>query len=168
MSRVISLRLQESQLERLERLARRLERPRNATAAVLIEEALRMAEFGQIYFRDSPVGRQAYVQGSGLAVWEVMLIARAYGGDSALTAEHLGWPVGRVQATFDYAAAFREEIDAALADNDAYDFDRVSRMLPQTELFVVDGGDDDPQELTAAEGGRDGRGAECGAAPSIG
>ena len=35
-----------------------------------------MSEYALIDFRDSVVGRQAYMQGSSLAVWEVMMIAR--------------------------------------------------------------------------------------------
>ncbi len=30
------------------------------------------------------------------------------------------------------------EIEAAIADNDAYDFETVKRMLPQAELYLVD------------------------------
>jgi hypothetical protein len=78
-----------------------------------------MAEFGHIVFRDSPAGRQAYVMGSSLAVWEVVFVARDYGGDPAQTARHLRWPLVRVQATLAYAEAFPDDIEAAIADNDA-------------------------------------------------
>lgn len=137
MSRVVSLRLQEPQMERLGRLARRLGRTPSETAALLIEEALRMAEFGHITFRDSPVGRQAYVLGTSLAVWEVVLVARSYDGDAERTAAHLRWPPIRVQAALRYAAAYPDEIELALADNAAYDFAAVSRMLLQAERFVA-------------------------------
>lgn len=130
MSQVLSMRLQEGQMERLRRVARRMGRTLGETGALLVEEALRRAEFGHIEFRDSPVGRQAYVQGSSLAVWEVVRLARDYGMDAARTAEHLEWPEFRVQAALNYAAAYPEEIEAAIEDNAAYDWESVSRMLP--------------------------------------
>ena len=138
MSRVLSLRLRDQQLERLGRVARRLGRTPSEVAALLLEEALRMAEFGYITFRDSPVGRQAYVQGTSLAVWEVVMVARWHDGDAQQTAIYLNWPLVRVQAALQYAAVYPDEIEAAIADNDAYDFETVKRMLPQAELYLVD------------------------------
>jgi len=41
----------------------------------LIEEGLPHAEFPAIEFRDSAAGRQAYVVGSRLAVWELLMEA---------------------------------------------------------------------------------------------
>ena len=98
-----------------------------------------MAEFGPIVFRDSPAGRQAYVMGSSLAVWEVVFVTRDYGGDPVQTARHLHWPLVRVQAALAYAEAFPDEIEAAIADNDACDFTTLKQMLPQAEMFVASG-----------------------------
>lgn len=111
--------LPDDQAERLQRLARRLGRTR--------EEA-------GITFRDSAVGRQAYIQGGGLAVWEVIMLLRERGGDVEKTADYLSWPVIRVQAAANYAAAFPHEIDAALADNDSYDEHKLRAVLPQTRV----------------------------------
>lgn len=137
MSRVLSIRFQDDQVQRLGRIARRLGKRPSETVTVLVEEALRMAEYRHIEFRDSIVGRQAYVKGSSLAVWEVAMVARDYGGDEERVAAHLHWPVTRVRAALRYVADFKAEIDAAIADNDAYDFAAVSRLLPQTEPFSV-------------------------------
>ena len=135
-SKVVSLRLREGQVERLQRLARRMGRTASETAAILVEEALRQSEFGIIESRDSPVGRQAYVIGSSLAVWEVVMVARAYGGDEQRTAEHLGWPAAKVKAALHYAAAYPAEIADALADNQA-GAEELSRRLPSLEIFTV-------------------------------
>lgn len=140
MSQVLSIRLQDGQAERLGRMARRLGRSKGETGALLIEEALRRSEYAFIDFRDSVAGRQAYIQGSSLAVWEVVMIVRAYNGDVERAAKHLRWPAVHVQAAMNYAAAFPGEIDTALADNAAYDAAMVGRMLPQTRVFtMVDG-----------------------------
>lgn len=137
MSHVVSLRFQKEQMTRLRRLSRRLGRKPSETGALLVEEGLRRAEFGHIDFRDSPAGRQAYVQNTSLAVWEVIMVARAYQMDPKRTARHLGWPLPRVQAAFKYAEAFPEEIEAALEDNAAYGFEGISRMLAQATEFVA-------------------------------
>jgi hypothetical protein len=137
MSHVVSMRLKEGQMERLRRVARRLGLTPSETSARLVEEALRRGEFAFIDFRDSAVGRQAYLQGSSLAVWEVVMVAQCYDLDPERTAAHLRWPVVRVQAALNYARAFPEEIDAAIRDNDAVDFEALSRMLPQATQFVA-------------------------------
>lgn len=55
-------------------------------------------------------------------------------------AKHLQWPVQRIHAAVNYAAAYSDEIDTAITDNEAYDAERVSRMLPGTRvLTMIDG-----------------------------
>jgi hypothetical protein len=108
--------------------------PSDASAR-LVEEGLRRSEFAFIDFRDSPVGRQACIQASTLAVWEVILLVRSYKGDLTATAKHLQWPLAKVKAAAYYAEAFPEEIDQALAENDATDFTALKRMLPQAVTF---------------------------------
>lgn len=137
MSNVLSMRLKEGQMERLRRIARQLGRTPSEAGARLLEEGLRRNDFAFIDFRDSPVGRQAYVHGSSLAVWEVVMVARCYDLDPERTAEHLSWTVPRARAALNYAAAFPEEIEAALRDHDARDFAGLSRLLPQAELFLL-------------------------------
>jgi uncharacterized protein (DUF433 family) len=105
-------------------------------SAKLVEEGLRRSEFAFIDFRDSPAGRQACIQGSTLAVWEIMLLTRSYKADVAAVAKHLGWPLGKVQAAVHYAEAFPEEVDEALSENDSTDFDSLRRMLPQAAEFA--------------------------------
>ena len=135
MSKVVSIRIPDDQASRLHRVARRMGRTPSETGALLVDEGLRSAEFGQIEFRNSPVGRQAYIRGSSLAVWEVVMIAKSYDLDAAKTAEHLGWPLYRVRAALNYFHAFPKEIEESIADNAAFDFGALSRMLPQAERF---------------------------------
>lgn len=138
MSHVMSIRFRDDQVARLGRIARRLGKRPSETVSVLVEEALRMADYAYIEFRDSIAGRQAYVKSTGLAVWEVAMVARDYGWDEEKVAAHLHWPLARVQGAFIYARDFQAETDAALADNDAYDFATVRRLLPRSEQFYVD------------------------------
>jgi hypothetical protein len=117
---------------RLKRMATRHGWTPSDASARLVEEGLRRTEFAFIDFRDSAVGRQAYVQGSTLAVWEVVYLVRSYEGSVPSVAKHLQWPESKVQAAINYAEAFPKEIDQALSENAAMDFTALKRMLPGT------------------------------------
>jgi hypothetical protein len=131
-SMVVSMRLPVASGKRLKRMANRHGWTPSDASARLVEEGLRRSEFAFIDFRDSPVGRQAYMQGSTLAVWEVMLLFRSYKQDATAVARHLRWPEAKVQAAVNYAEAFPDEIQEAIVENDAVDFQALKRMLPQT------------------------------------
>src|SRR6202046_555930 len=113
---VISMRLPAESGKRLKRMANRHGWTPSDASARLVEEGLRRSEFALIEFRDSPVGRQAYIQGSTLAVWEVMMIVRAHKGNAKKAAEYLEWPEFRVKAAVHYAEAYPREIKEALAE----------------------------------------------------
>jgi hypothetical protein len=132
---VVSARLAPEQEKRLQKKAREMGRTASETGALLIEEGLRRDEFAFIDFRNSPVGRQAYIQGSTLAVWEVVWISRSYKGDVAKTAEHLEMSPLKVRAALNYSRAFPVEVRSAIAEHETTDFETLRRMLPQAEVF---------------------------------
>lgn len=136
MSKVVSLRLRADQVERLQRAARRLGRSPSEAATLLLEESLRQRDFPFIEFRDSPVGRQAYLQGTRLAVWQIASLAQDSGRDAAQVAAHLEMPVVRIAAALRYAAAYPAEIEAALADS-AWTAAHLTRLLPGVEVVEV-------------------------------
>jgi len=128
---VISMRIQLESGSRLRRMASRHGWTASDASARLVEEGLRRAEFAFIDFRDSAAGRQAYIQGSTLAVWEVILLLRSYKSDAAAVAKHLVWPEAKVRAAAYYGEAFPDEVEAALSENSAVDFATLKRLLPQ-------------------------------------
>ena len=132
---VISMRLPAESGNRLKRMATRHGWTPSDASARLVEEGLRRSEFAFIDFRDSPAGRQAYIQGSTLAVWEVLLIVRSYKEDVASVAKHLAWPEPKVKAAINYDEAFPQEIEEALSGNAATDFGTLKRMLPGAARF---------------------------------
>lgn len=132
------MQLSDAQAERLERYAREQHADVTQIGIRLIDEALRMAEHPDIEFRDSAAGRQAYMRGSSLAVWEVLMLARERESDANVTAAFLGWPRTRIEAALNYAAAYRDEIEAALRENEAFDADAIRRLLPNIEIVDVD------------------------------
>jgi hypothetical protein len=152
-SMVISMRLSNKSGERLKRMATRHGWTPSDASARLVEEGLRRADFAFIDFRDSVEGRLAYIQGSSLAVWEVMMLAREYErssksslGSDRFKAEldcvtgvamHLRWPEAKVKAAFNYTKAFPDEINEAMADNDSVSFKTLSEMLPQAKELIV-------------------------------
>jgi hypothetical protein len=135
---VISMRLPTKSGQRLKRMAKRHGWTPSDASARLVEEGLRRSEFAFIDFRDSAAGRQACLQGSTLAVWEVMLLLRSYKNDMRAVANHLHWPVMKVQAAICYAEAFPEEVNDAVTENDSTDFGALTRMLPHTIGFSID------------------------------
>src|SRR5215469_636457 len=134
---VISMRLPAESGNRLKRMANRHGWTPSDTSARLVEEGLRRSEFAYIDFRDSAAGRQAYIQGSTLAVWEVLFLIQSYRADVHAVARHLKWPEAKVQAAVNYARAFREEIEGAISENAATDLEALRRMLPQTTEFLA-------------------------------
>jgi len=134
---VVSMRLPTESGKRLKRMANRHGWTPSDASARLVEEGLRRSEFAFIDFRDTPVGRKACIQGSSLAVWEIVMLMRSYKGNAAAIAKHLRWPETKVQAAVHYAEAFPEEIEEAIADNGAIDFVALKRMLPQAVEFVA-------------------------------
>ena len=133
---VISMRLPAESGSRLKRMANRHGWTPSDASARLVEEGLRRSEFAFVDFRDSATGRQAYMQGSTLAVWEVVLVVRSHKGNASAAARHLKWPEAKVQAAIHYAEAFPEEIETAVSENSAVDFEELKRMLPQATEFV--------------------------------
>jgi len=132
---VVSMRLPAESGNRLKRMAIRHGWTASDASARLVEEGLRRSEFAFVDFRDSAAGRQAYIQGSTLAIWEVMLLVQSYKGDISDVARHLKWPEAKVQTAINYAEAFPEEIEGALSDNASTDLATLKRMLPQTVQF---------------------------------
>lgn len=137
MSKVVSTRLTTETENRLQRLARRLGKTLSETGAMLIEESLRQNEFAYIEFRNSPVGRQAYMKNSNLAVWQVIILAQELNNDVTTIANHLQKSTTWVQAAFNYQEAYPNEIDLAIKDDLATNYTTIKRLLPQTELLII-------------------------------
>ena len=68
-------------------------------------------EFPGIGFRDSAAGREAYVLGHRVAVWEVVEVYRE-AKTIARTAHHFSWADYLVKCALAYAKAFPDEIAA--------------------------------------------------------
>ena len=113
---------------------------------MILEEALRGSEFPLVQFRDTVLGREAYVVGTGTAVWEIAWLAQQFEGDVDRVASYLEWPTLKVTAALAYAARYGDEMADALADMNQSAED-LARQLPGLQVFPVDCSADDERNL---------------------
>jgi hypothetical protein len=71
-----------------------------------------------ISFRDSLAGREAYLTGHRVAVWEVLAVHEET-QSAEKTASHFRWPRVLVNRALAYAKAFPEEIQTARGEETA-------------------------------------------------
>ena len=84
------------------------------------DEAARQRRVPGVCFADEPSGRTAKLAGTGLGVWEVISACRARPLDRACLARSFAWlSAAQLAAAAAYYAAFPDEIDAEIAENDA-------------------------------------------------
>lgn len=89
----------------LARQARRKKLKLAALSSLYLREKAVEEEFPGIGFRDAIGGREAYVQGSRVAVWEVLDVNRE-AKSVVKTADHFGWPDYLVKCALAYAKVF--------------------------------------------------------------
>ncbi len=136
MSRVISVRLDDETLARLERLAKGGQWSLGKAARILLDEKLAEEEHPLIEFRATAAGRLPYVKRTRLAVWLVVLVARACDMDPARVAKHLGQPEKGIRAALTYAEEHPEEVERAVEAEDV-DFEDLERSIPGIREFRI-------------------------------
>jgi CopG-like RHH_1 or ribbon-helix-helix domain, RHH_5 len=118
--RHLTLRLDESALEHLDREAKRSGQTRSQLARTLIEEGLRMREHPGIVFRDGAVGRRPAIAG-GPQIWWIAAVLRGVGLDAKnlvqRTVALTELPIDQVTIALQYYTAYPEEIDAWIDRN---------------------------------------------------
>ncbi|MBF8291160.1 MAG: hypothetical protein HW391_2128 [Chloroflexi bacterium] len=112
-----SFRLRADTSERLERRAAEAGETYTALAERFIDEGLRRIDHPGVDFVDEPAGRRARVVGTGLAVWEVVMVLKANDGSVRQAAAYLGIPQALVEAAVAYYADHPTEIDGWLEQN---------------------------------------------------
>lgn len=133
MSQVVTFELADDQVEWLERMSRRLGKTPGETTALLVEERRRESTFPGVEYRDSAAGRQPFVRGTRLPVWQVVRLVQAYGGDPSAVASHLRCPLQAVEDAVQYGRAFSSEIEAATVEGSP-DYEDLQRLLPDLKL----------------------------------
>ena len=106
---VQSCRIEEDHAVLLSRQAKRRHLEVSTLSSLYLKEKALEEEFPGIGFRDSVGGREAYVLGHRVAVWEVVDVYRE-AKTVVKTAEHFRWPPALVRCALAYAKAFPQEI----------------------------------------------------------
>ncbi len=115
---VQSCRIDESLAPLLARQARRKKIEVSTLSSLYLREKALEEEYPGIGFRDAADGREAYVLGHRVAVWEVEDVHRET-GNVEKTARHFRWPPGLVRCALAFAAAFADEVAAQRAAESA-------------------------------------------------
>lgn len=107
---VQSCRIEEDHAILLARQAKRRHLEVSTLSSLYLKEKAIEEEFPGIGFRDSIGGREAYVLGHRVAVWEVVDV-HSEAKNIAKTAEHFRWPPALVRCALAYAKAYPKEIE---------------------------------------------------------
>ncbi len=108
---VQSCRIEKDHAALLSRQAKRRHLEVSTLSSLYLKEKALEEEFPGIGFRDAAGGREAYVLGQRVAVWEVADVYREAKSISR-TADHFGWPEYLVKCALAYAKQYPEEIAA--------------------------------------------------------
>ena len=108
---VQSCRIDEDHAALLSRQAKRRRLEVSTLSSLYLKEKALEEEFPGIGFRDAAGGREAYVLGQRVAVWEVVDVYREAKAISR-AADHFGWPDYLVKCAVAYAREFPDEIKA--------------------------------------------------------
>ncbi|MBI4277517.1 MAG: CopG family transcriptional regulator [Armatimonadetes bacterium] len=114
----VTVRLKPELLAGLEARAGRTRRSRSEVVEELVDLALRTLRYPGITFVEGPAGIRAHLAGTGLDVWEVVMVHRARGGNEKATLRHL--PTlnrRRLRLGLAYAREFAGEIKSILDEN---------------------------------------------------
>jgi len=106
---VQSCRIEQSHATLLARQAKRRHLEVSTLTSLYLKEKALEEEFPGIGFRDGAAGREAYLLGQRVAVWEVLDVYRE-AKTIGQTAEHFGWPDYLVKCALAYAKACPDEI----------------------------------------------------------
>lgn len=108
----MSVRLTPEERKDLNDLSRFRGTPPTALGAQFIAEGLRAARFPGIEFRNTPLGRMAYLKNSRLSIWLLRELVHQTGSVTKL-AELLDRSAVQLEGALLYAKAFPEELEAA-------------------------------------------------------
>jgi len=106
---VQSCRIEKEDAALLSRQAKRRHTEVSTLSSLYLKEKALEEEYPGIGFRDSAGGREAYMQGHRVAVWEVADVFRET-KSLVKTADHFRWPQALVRCALAYAKEFAREI----------------------------------------------------------
>jgi uncharacterized protein (DUF433 family) len=112
-----SFRIKEPLLQEIERI--RKNKPANAVANELLEEALKMRRCPGIIFAEGVTGRRARIAGTGVEVWEVIYEYQVGKDIEALKKALPHLAERQLIAALNYYRVYPEEINELIKSNEA-------------------------------------------------
>ena len=113
----VTARIAADLLKAVQARATRTRRSRSDTIAELVRLGLDVLRYPGITFVEGPAGLRAHVAGSGLDVWEVVMVHRACKGNEDATRRHLPQLSRRqLRIALAYYEDHKREIDLILAE----------------------------------------------------
>ncbi|MBZ0169686.1 hypothetical protein MELA_01130 [Candidatus Methylomirabilis lanthanidiphila] len=126
-----SLRIPDEVAKAIEEAAEASGRDFSTVANELIAEAVKMRRCPGILFADGPSGRRARIAGAGLEVWEIIATYQSLERDVERLRHAYHWlSEPQLRATLGYYAAYPEEIDRQISQNDAWTQARLAERYP--------------------------------------
>ena len=129
-SNPVNIRLENEVLNEIKKLAKTLRLSLSAVLNRLIIESVRMYQFPGIIFVTSPSGRRAAVSGTGLDVWELVLIYQRYKKNEKKLLHDYPLTQMQLYAALNYYAKYKKEIDDEIKENN-----RIEDLLIHTKEF---------------------------------
>lgn len=117
MSTPVTVRLEGDVLKAVQAKAARARRSRSEMVAELVRLGLDVLRYPGLTFVEGPAGLRAHVAGSGLDVWEVVMVHRAHKGAEDATLKHLRQlSLRQLKTALAYYQDHRQEVEAILAE----------------------------------------------------
>lgn len=100
-------------------------------------------EFPHIAIRSVEGMPEAYLPGTGLSVWEIAWLGRAYSGAAHAIAEHTGAGPDLVEEGLRYAAEYCQEIDEEIVRHTERPLEDLLEMFPGMRVVSIEPDDSD-------------------------
>lgn len=137
-STTVSLRLRKSTDRLIAREAKRSGRSKGAVVSALAEEALKTQIVPGIAFRGEGWNRRAWVIGTALDVWEVVVALKDFASPREM-AKKSELSQRQIATALTYYERFPEEIDLAIEEN-ALPVDELKSLYPFADVAYTDSG----------------------------
>jgi len=125
--------------------ARRVQRSPEAVGDIVRAAGATHGRFPHVRVRMVNGRAEAFIPDTGLSIWEVAWIARAYDGDVDATVRHTEAPRDLIEEGLRYAAEHRAETDAQIALHTDYTLEDLLQMYPGIQVFTFDPSEPDGQ-----------------------
>jgi len=113
----VTARIAADLLKAVQARATRTRRSRSDTIAELVRLGLDVLRYPGITFVEGPAGLRAHVAGSGLDVWEVVMVHQAHKGNEDATRRHLPQlSRGQLRTALAYYENHKQEVELILTE----------------------------------------------------